>query len=82
LGKVFILPKRVIFPLQQKFNRFLWGRKDTRAHAKVSLETLCNPEREGGFGIKNLELWNNASILPHIWALFTKTGSLWVAWIE
>jgi hypothetical protein len=35
-----------------------------------------------GLGIKNLEVWNNASILQHIWDLFTKAGSLWVAWID
>jgi hypothetical protein len=81
-AKVFILPKRVIFLLQQKFNRFLWGGKDTKAHAKVSWEKLCNPKREGRLSIKNLDVWNNASILQHIWALFTKAGSLWVAWIE
>jgi hypothetical protein len=34
-------------------------------------------------GIKNLEVWNNiASMLNHIWTLFTKAGSLSVAWIE
>jgi hypothetical protein len=55
-AKVFILPKRVIFLLQQKFNRFLWGGKDTKAHAIVSWDKLCNPKREGGLGIKNLEV--------------------------
>jgi hypothetical protein len=73
------LSRRVIFLLQLKFNRFLWGGKDTKAHAKVFWDKLCNPKREGGLGIKNLEVWNNASILQHIWALFTKAGSLWVA---
>jgi hypothetical protein len=60
----------------------LWGGKDTKSHVKVSWDKLCNPKREGGLGIKNLEVWNNASILQHIWTLFTKVGSLWVAWIE
>jgi hypothetical protein len=55
-AKVFILPKRVIFLLQQKFNRFLWGGKDNKAHAKVSWDKLCNPKRGGGLGIKNLEV--------------------------
>jgi len=55
-AKVFILPKNVIFLLQQKFNHFLWGEKDTKAHARVSWEKLCNSKREGGLGIKNLEV--------------------------
>jgi len=61
-AKVFILPKMVIF-LQQKFKGFLWGGKDTKAHAKVSREKLYNPKCEGGLGIKIQEVWNNASIL-------------------
>jgi len=47
-AKVFILPKRVIFLLQPKFNCFLWGGKDTKVHAKVSWGKLCNPKREMG----------------------------------
>jgi hypothetical protein len=62
-AKVFILPKRVTFLLQQKFNPFLCGGKDTKMHAKVSKDKLCDPKREGGLGIKNLEVWNNTSIL-------------------
>ena len=26
--------------------------------------------------------WNRAAIMKHIWSLFTKVGSLWVAWIH
>jgi hypothetical protein len=81
-AKVFIFPKRVIFLFQHKFNRFLWGGKDSKTHAKVSWDKLCNLKREGGLGIKNLEVWNNDSMLQHIWTLFTKVGSPWVAWIE
>jgi len=34
--KVFILPKKIIHMLEQKFNRFLWIGKDSKAHAKVA----------------------------------------------
>jgi hypothetical protein len=40
------------------------------------------PNKEGGLGIKNIEVWNQASILNHIWNLFAKAGSLWVAWVN
>jgi hypothetical protein len=46
LAKVFILPKRILFLLQQKFNRFLWGGKDSKAQAKVSWDKICAPKRE------------------------------------
>jgi hypothetical protein len=79
---VFILPKRIIYLLEQKFNRFLWNGGDVKAHAKVSWERLCVPKKEGGLGIRRIDLWNQVSMLNHIWNLFAKAGSLWVAWIE
>jgi hypothetical protein len=41
---VFILPKRIIYLLEQKyFNRFLWSGSDVKAKAKVSWTRLCTP---------------------------------------
>jgi hypothetical protein len=73
----------VIRSIKQKFNRFLWnGNEVCFAKAKVSWDLICVPKREGGLGLKRLEEWNRAVILKHIWNLFTKSGSLWVAWIN
>lgn len=53
-----------------------------KAKAKVAWDKLYMPKKEGGLGIKNIEVWNQASMLNHIWNLFTKDGSLWVAWLD
>jgi hypothetical protein len=37
---------------------------------------------KGGLGIKKLEIWNQASMMVHIWNLFAKACSIWVAWVE
>jgi hypothetical protein len=81
-AKVFILPKKIIRLIEQKLNRFLWSGKDSKANAKVSWERICAPKKEGGLCIKRIEVWNKASMINHIWNLFTKAGSLWVAWTE
>jgi hypothetical protein len=81
-SRVFILPKKTIKLLEQKLNRFLWCGKDTRAKAKVAWDKVCVPKKEGGLGIKKLDIWNQASMLHHVWTLFARSGSLWVAWIE
>jgi hypothetical protein len=82
-SSIFILPKKIYHLLTQKFSRFLWGGSDSHpAHAKVAWVELCVPKREGGLGLKMLEDWNKASMLRHIWNLFVKSGSLWVAWIN
>jgi hypothetical protein len=61
-AEVFILPKKVIRMLEQKLNRFLWCGNDSKAKAKVAWDKLCVPKREGGLGIKRLEVWNQASM--------------------
>jgi len=46
--RIFILPKKVIKLIEQKFNRFLWCGLDVKARAKVAWERVCAPKREGG----------------------------------
>lgn len=81
-SRVFILPKKVIKLIEQKLNRFLWSGKDSKANAKVAWEKVCVPKKEGGLGIKRLEVWNQTCMLYHVWTLFARSGSLWVAWVE
>ena len=33
-------------------------------------------------GLKRIEEWNRATVMKHIWHLFTQAGSLWVAWVQ
>ena len=37
---------------------------------------------EGGLGLQRVASWNRVAIMKYIWSLFTKVGSLWVAWIH
>ena len=77
---IFILPKKIIKAIEQKFNRFLWNGKDVEAaKAKVAWADVCYPKKEGGLGLKGLEVWNKTSMLRHIWSIFARSGSLWVA---
>jgi len=81
-ARIFILSKKIIRLLEQKFNRFLWCGKDSKAKAKVAWNKLCCPKTEGGLSIKRLKEWNMATMLKHIWSLFAQSGSLWVAWLH
>jgi hypothetical protein len=40
------------------------------------------PKKEGSLGIKRLAIWNQVSMHNHIWNFFSRSGSLWVAWIQ
>jgi hypothetical protein len=78
---IFILPKSVLKDISQKFNRFLWNGKDCDStKAKVAWGDICFPKSEGGLGLKCVETWNISSMMRHIWSLFAKSGSIWVAW--
>jgi hypothetical protein len=56
---IFILPTKILKAIEQKFNRFLWnGKDDCSAKAKVSWTEVCFPKKEGGLGLKSLEIWN------------------------
>lgn len=41
-------------------------------------------QKRRGFRLENwrVEEWNKAAILRHIWNLFARTGSIWVAWVH
>lgn len=68
--------------LEQKFNRFLWCGQDVKAKAKVAWDKVCAPKKEGGLGFKRLEVWNQASMLHHIWTLLARSRPLSVDWVE
>jgi hypothetical protein len=80
---IFMLPKAVIKAIELKFNRFLLnGKAEGTAKAKVSWKDVYFPKKEGGLGLKSLEVWNQTSMLRHVWSLFTRSGSIWVAWVK
>ena len=62
---------------------FLWhyNNKDTKP-GNVNWEYLCRPKKEGGLGIRNLELWNRAATGKIVWHLSCTHKSLWVRWIH
>ena len=43
---------------------------------------LCFPKKKWGLGLKRLEVWNQTSMLRHVWSLFTRSVSLWVARVK
>jgi hypothetical protein len=43
---------------------------------------VCYLKKEGGLSLKNLEVWNQTSMLRHVWSLFARFGSIWVAWVK
>ena len=80
---MFIIPKLTCYKIEQIFNGFHWSGKEGNARrAKVGLESLCLPREEGGLGLRRVKDWNDATIMKHIWNLFYRKDSIWVAWVR
>lgn len=45
-------------------------------------EDVCFPKAEEALGLRRLLEWNIASVLRHIWVLYAKSGSIWVALVK
>ena len=48
----------------------------------MSWNEICTPKKYGGLGMKNLELWNKASIAKLVCAVALKKDMSWVRWIH
>jgi hypothetical protein len=82
-SSIFILPKSILKDISQKFSHFLWNGSDSNtAKAKISWNNICFPKKKGGLGLKDVEIWNISSMMRHIWRIFAKFGSIWVAWVH
>jgi hypothetical protein len=58
---------------------FLWnGSHLASGGAKVAWNKICLLMEERGFNIKNLETWNQATMVKHLWTICTKpVHSIW-----
>lgn len=76
-----MLPKAVFRSINSILRTFLlFGRELKRTTAKVSWEDVCQQMAEGGLGIKNVIIWNEAAMMKHLWNVYSKKDSLWVKW--
>lgn len=76
----FILPKGCLAEIDSLCSRFLWkGKTEGHNSAKVAWESVTTPKK-GGLGLKDLRLWNLASVLKLAWILFFKQDSIWSDW--
>ncbi|GJW55345.1 hypothetical protein Tco_0099430 [Tanacetum coccineum] len=69
--------------LQLFIRGFLWCNEESiRGKAKVSWDEICLPKKEGGFGLRLLDIFNYALMTTHIWNIVSSKESLWVPWIH
>ncbi|XP_074292731.1 uncharacterized protein LOC141619611 [Silene latifolia] len=63
LSSMFVLPKGIIAKIEAVCRNFLWDNStDYRRVPLVAWTTVCKPKEEGGLGIKDQELCNQAMV--------------------
>ncbi|CAN0906355.1 Putative ribonuclease H protein At1g65750 [Linum grandiflorum] len=79
---ILLLPKFVIKALEKICSDFLWKVTDgEKKRARVAWKLFALPKEEGGLRIHDIESWNYACVLRHVWSVLLQAGSLWIAWI-
>ncbi|KAL9672939.1 hypothetical protein QQ045_029192 [Rhodiola kirilowii] len=78
LGEGQFFTKKVLKAVNSICVKFLWnGCAPGRSCHLNSWEKVCLDKKEGGLGIRNLELLNDAIILKQLWDLSNESQNLW-----
>ncbi|GJX25756.1 hypothetical protein Tco_0232052 [Tanacetum coccineum] len=82
-ASVLMIPKGIIYDIQSLICGFLWCNSEfKRGWSKVAWDDICLSKREGGLGLRSLDVFNIALMTTHIWNIISNKESLWVRWIH
>ncbi|VFQ83678.1 unnamed protein product [Cuscuta campestris] len=82
-SRIFLLPNKVMKKIMALCRNFLWSSTpDYKKCPLISWDDVCLPKQEGGLGLKNLLLWNQACTMKLMWDVAKKKDSLWVKWVH
>ncbi|XP_019248682.1 PREDICTED: uncharacterized protein LOC109227948 [Nicotiana attenuata] len=82
-SQIFPLPKKTIQHVEGICRKFLWtGDTSSSKKALVAWDKLCRPKTKGGLNVTDLNTWNRAALLKHLWNLGKKKDKLWIKWVH
>lgn len=82
-AQIFLLPKKVMQQVQTIGKRFLWtGEHQRKGKTTIAWDTMRKPKVAGGLNISEIQKWNKASIIKHMWSLSQKKDKLWIKWVH
>ncbi|KAL9671897.1 hypothetical protein QQ045_009470 [Rhodiola kirilowii] len=82
-ARIYFLPKKVLMVLNYICANFLWnGSRAGRSCHLQSWKMACIDKKEGGLGIKDMEMMNDAMVLNQLWDLSREEQNLWTKWIH
>ncbi|KAL9663301.1 hypothetical protein QQ045_028141 [Rhodiola kirilowii] len=82
-AQICILPKKVLKAINSICANFLWSGKSTRKGCHLlDWNSVCSEKKEGGLGIKNLDIMNDAMVMNQLWELNKNNLNVWSEWIK
>ncbi|KAL9666522.1 hypothetical protein QQ045_000856 [Rhodiola kirilowii] len=82
-ARMCILPKKVLHTVSSICARFLWkGNATGKGGFLVSWREVCKEKIEGGLGVQDLSIMNEAMRLNQLWELSKDVDSIWQAWTK
>ncbi|VFQ97160.1 unnamed protein product [Cuscuta campestris] len=72
--QAFPIHKSVLDRITSLCRTFLWGSK----FCKVAWEDICKPKDEGGLGLNQPIIWNQALLSKNLWNIASNKETLWV----
>ncbi|XP_019261814.1 PREDICTED: uncharacterized protein LOC109239681 [Nicotiana attenuata] len=82
-ASIFILPKKVLVNIIGICRSFLWeGKGNSTKMALVAWDIVCRPKQQGGLGITDCIIWNEAAMVKYVWNITKKEDNLWVKWVN
>ncbi|VFQ78803.1 unnamed protein product [Cuscuta campestris] len=76
--QAFPIHKSVLDRITSICRTFLWGSK----FCKVAWEDICKPKDEGGLGLNQPIIWNQALLSKNLWNIASNKETLWVQWVH
>ncbi|VFQ89794.1 unnamed protein product [Cuscuta campestris] len=76
--QAFPIHKSVLDRITTLCKAFLWGSK----FCKVAWDDICKPKDEGGLGLRNSTIWNQALLAKCFWNIAANKETLWIQWVH
>ncbi|KAJ3707828.1 hypothetical protein LUZ61_011533 [Rhynchospora tenuis] len=78
-----LYPKVTIRELTSLARKFFWGKtQKNRFLSMIAWDKITIPVTEGGLGVKDLNIFNNALMLKMVWRIASNQNNLWVQIIK
>ena len=78
-----LLPAAVIQRLEQALKGFLWGDTENQKHVHLlSWEKVTKTKQQGGLGIRDIKLNNEAFLTNQAWRIWTNPNGIWAKFLK